>query len=428
MRRVSLVIAFVGLNLMACCCGGVAPPAKNPNAPQVMAEDKKNGEPGGKKKITAEGPGKKQPAGGANAVVAAYNQFPEPHKSDLIADWKGEVEATRRAIEDDKTARKRAKTSAERERFDKRISVFQSRLARLQINDPPYVTNPAAERVAKYREETADKEIAAARENRKGDAEAEANAKNAANRIAHEAELAKAKAVYANQLEDYDTKKSNYDTLTAEYEGTRELNLARTFDSGKTKDVANRRFREVISKYPGTQAAKDAKVLLDDGFVEARKPVSPTPPVKPQMVRPRGPDQVKVIYPPDPVSQAATDAARKTEAAYAPEIAALTAADAEVARRAAEEYEIDGLVLLQKTLKGVRGDFSGEITGTVVNQRDRTLSYVQITFNLYDETGALVGTALANVNNLEAGGRWNFRAVTLSNRWTTYKCTGLKGL
>jgi hypothetical protein len=45
---------------------------------------------------------------------------------------------------------------------------------------------------------------------------------------------------------------------------------------------------------------------------------------------------------------------------------------------------------------------------------------VQITYNLYDESGARVGTALANINDLEAGGSWKFRAVTFTD-YRTYK-------
>jgi len=102
-------------------------------------------------------------------------------------------------------------------------------------------------------------------------------------------------------------------------------------------------------------------------------------------------------------------------------------AEAEAARRAEEEYDARGLVLLLKTVQGKRGEFGGEITGTVVNRRGVTLSYAQITFILYDGSGAQVGTALANINDLESGGRWNFTATTFGTDFVHYKFSELSG-
>ena len=41
----------------------------------------------------------------------------------------------------------------------------------------------------------------------------------------------------------------------------------------------------------------------------------------------------------------------------------------------------------------------------------RISSYLQIEYNLYDADGAQIGTALANINNLKAGGTWKFEAA-----------------
>ena len=101
---------------------------------------------------------------------------------------------------------------------------------------------------------------------------------------------------------------------------------------------------------------------------------------------------------------------------------------AEAARKAEEEYDLNGLVLLRKTVKGTRGQFGGAITGQVVNRRNRKLSYVQITFLLYDESGAQVGNALANINGLEAGGTWKFNASTFGTDFSSYKFNELTGL
>jgi DNA-directed RNA polymerase subunit RPC12/RpoP len=86
-----------------------------------------------------------------------------------------------------------------------------------------------------------------------------------------------------------------------------------------------------------------------------------------------------------------------------------------------------GLVLLNETLKGTTNQFAGEITGTVVNEGNKTLNYAQIQFNLYDDSGAQVGSAVANINGLEPGGRWNFKAVTFTNKWKTFKMFKLSG-
>ena len=54
-----------------------------------------------------------------------------------------------------------------------------------------------------------------------------------------------------------------------------------------------------------------------------------------------------------------------------------------------------------------------KITGTLVNNTDEDKSYLQIEYNLYDADGAQIGTALANINNLKAGGTWKFEATSM---------------
>lgn len=51
------------------------------------------------------------------------------------------------------------------------------------------------------------------------------------------------------------------------------------------------------------------------------------------------------------------------------------------------------------------------ITGTLTNTTDNEVSYIQVEYNLYDADGAQIGTALANTNNLKAGGVWKFEAI-----------------
>ncbi len=102
-------------------------------------------------------------------------------------------------------------------------------------------------------------------------------------------------------------------------------------------------------------------------------------------------------------------------------------AEAEAAHKAEEEYDANGLVLLRKTVDGKVGEFGGEITGMVVNRRSRKLSYAQITFNLYDESGSQVGSAIGNINGLEPGGTWKFKATSLGVKFVKYKFSELSG-
>ena len=118
MRRASLTVAFVGLNLMACCCGGGGP-AGNPGAgakADAEAEIKRNGKPG----------------------AAAYEDVPEPRRSRLIKEWEGELAALKRAIKDDEERLRLAKTPKDRQHFERLIGDYKAKLAKHEKNDPPY--------------------------------------------------------------------------------------------------------------------------------------------------------------------------------------------------------------------------------------------------------------------------------------------------
>ena len=65
------------------------------------------------------------------------------------------------------------------------------------------------------------------------------------------------------------------------------------------------------------------------------------------------------------------------------------------------------------------------IVGKLKNNNKKTYSYVQVTFNLYDNDGAQIGTTLANTTNLEGGGVWKFKAVILEDNAAKYKLTGI---
>ena len=67
----------------------------------------------------------------------------------------------------------------------------------------------------------------------------------------------------------------------------------------------------------------------------------------------------------------------------------------------------------------------GKVVGTAKNNTKKQYAYVQVEFNLYDDTGAQVGSTIANINNFEAGGTWNFEAPVLETRATQAKLKGI---
>ena len=65
------------------------------------------------------------------------------------------------------------------------------------------------------------------------------------------------------------------------------------------------------------------------------------------------------------------------------------------------------------------------LSGSVKNTSGRTLSYASIDFNLYDDSGAQVGIALANIANWESGNTWRFKAIVFEDSATVAKCKGI---
>lgn len=93
---------------------------------------------------------------------------------------------------------------------------------------------------------------------------------------------------------------------------------------------------------------------------------------------------------------------------------------------AVEEPEKADLELIDA--QAVTGDYGvRSIVGTVKNNTDKEYSYVQIEINLYDDSGAQVGSTLANANNLEPGGTWKFEAVILEDNATEFKVKEITG-
>ena len=67
-----------------------------------------------------------------------------------------------------------------------------------------------------------------------------------------------------------------------------------------------------------------------------------------------------------------------------------------------------------------------KISGALQNITNSRFTYVSITFTLYDENGYVIGSAMDNMNYLDAGGTWKYEAVSF--QWfdippASYKCT-----
>lgn len=73
--------------------------------------------------------------------------------------------------------------------------------------------------------------------------------------------------------------------------------------------------------------------------------------------------------------------------------------------------QIDDRFKIVKKGKIEKGKPLSYIKGSVKNTSKETFVYVQITYNLYDKSGARIGTALDNINNLEGGATWKFKAA-----------------
>lgn len=88
-----------------------------------------------------------------------------------------------------------------------------------------------------------------------------------------------------------------------------------------------------------------------------------------------------------------------------------------------EKFEIVGEVSNESD------QFAVYLTGVIKNNSGKDCTYVQVTFNLYDEDGNQVGTALANINNLEKDGTWKFKAMGIDTDGAvaSYKLAEIEG-
>ena len=75
----------------------------------------------------------------------------------------------------------------------------------------------------------------------------------------------------------------------------------------------------------------------------------------------------------------------------------------ETTKETKKEYEI-------KNVNIEKDEFSTYVTGVLKNNGGKK-GYVQITVPCYDKDGAKLGDALANVNDIDANGKWKFKAM-----------------
>ena len=81
-----------------------------------------------------------------------------------------------------------------------------------------------------------------------------------------------------------------------------------------------------------------------------------------------------------------------------------------VAQQAEQPEAQEPYAITDETLD-TSNQLAAYITGTLTNNTDHDVSYIQVEYVLYDASGAQIGTALANTNNLKAGGSWKFEAM-----------------
>ncbi|MDR6218419.1 FxLYD domain-containing protein [Deinococcus soli (ex Cha et al. 2016)] len=126
--------------------------------------------------------------------------------------------------------------------------------------------------------------------------------------------------------------------------------------------------------------------------------------------------------------RAAEERRRQEEAA-----AAEAARQEEEARRiAAEEAETAAKqqAVNQLTLDNwdwVVGDYSRDLDGTITNNSERTINYVEVRFDLLDEGGSKLGEASDIVESLAPGETWKFSAGVYDDDVSRARLSGVSG-
>lgn len=117
--------------------------------------------------------------------------------------------------------------------------------------------------------------------------------------------------------------------------------------------------------------------------------------------------------PPAGTASEATTAEKKPEPAPATEAPDPKASYAAEMKRLGWVEAGNGL-WLHKDFECSSDGYAARVKGVITNGSGVTKRYVSISFGLYDGSGSLLGTALANITNLGAGEKWKFEAIGMA--------------
>ena len=89
----------------------------------------------------------------------------------------------------------------------------------------------------------------------------------------------------------------------------------------------------------------------------------------------------------------------------------------------------DDYTLVESHISNKSNMYYTYIDGSIRNNKSRDLSYIQVTFTLYDDDGNTIGTCMDNNSGLDANGTWSFSAICSgeSNKISGYKLKSISG-
>lgn len=90
------------------------------------------------------------------------------------------------------------------------------------------------------------------------------------------------------------------------------------------------------------------------------------------------------------------------------------------------QKEAESALRVEK-LGATKDGFSRYVTGTVVNDSAKDFGYVQVEINLIDKSGAVVGSTMANMNNLGPHKTWKFKAMVTDEDAVNFQVKNITG-
>ena len=80
------------------------------------------------------------------------------------------------------------------------------------------------------------------------------------------------------------------------------------------------------------------------------------------------------------------------------------------------------------TINKCRLDYGARgICGTIKNNSSHTYRYAEISINLYDYNGNLIGNTLSNINNFKPNRYWKFQAPVIEYNATSFEVEEISG-